>query len=153
MHGQSWQREDQAESAVLDEPRIRVSSIPSFLTKAPPMTTILIAEDDPTIVAVLTEALESEGYDVVAAIGPAAIEAAIDAQPALALVDLNMPGMDGIELCRRLRHDPRTRDVRLVLMSAAYRLRARQPEITADLMLPKPFDLNRLLAIIDDLIG
>jgi CheY-like chemotaxis protein len=115
--------------------------------------TILVVEDDPVITGLLTDALEGEGYHVAAAVNGAALPLARDLRPSLALVDINMPGMDGLEVCRRLRGDSATQAIPLVLMSAAYRLRERQHEVEVEALLSKPFDLNHLLAVVDELAG
>jgi DNA-binding response OmpR family regulator len=66
--------------------------------------TVLLAEDDAAISEPLTKALEREGYDVVVRRdGPGTLEAALSGSVALVLLDLGLPGMDGLEVCRQLR--------------------------------------------------
>ena len=68
------------------------------------MNVVLLAEDDPTIAEPLSRALHREGYVVqVVADGPSALEAANAGGADLLVLDLGLPGMDGLEVCRRLR--------------------------------------------------
>jgi CheY-like chemotaxis protein len=88
--------------------------------KAGPLT-ILVADDDPTIVRMLTLALEADGFRVVTANdGKAALDRARHERPALILLDWQMPGADGIEVTRALRReaDSVLREVPVVLLTA-----------------------------------
>jgi len=88
--------------------------------KAGPLT-ILVADDDPTIVRLLTLALEPDGFRVVTANdGKTALDRARAERPALILLDWQMPGADGIEVTRALRgeRDPALREVPVVLITA-----------------------------------
>jgi CheY-like chemotaxis protein/phosphoribosyl 1,2-cyclic phosphodiesterase len=83
--------------------------------------TILVADDDPTIVRLLTLTLEQDGFRVVTASdGKSALQLARLEHPALILLDWQMPGADGLEVTRTLRQedDPALRDVPLVLLTA-----------------------------------
>jgi len=88
--------------------------------KAGPLT-ILVADDDPTIVRMLTLALEADGFRVVTANdGKTALDRARRERPALILLDWQMPGADGIEVTRALRGeaDSVLREVPVVLLTA-----------------------------------
>lgn len=83
--------------------------------------TVLIADDDPDILRLLTMTLRSEGFRLLSASdGDTALEIARVERPDLVLLDWNMPGRDGLEVCRALRaeSDPRLRDVPVVLLTA-----------------------------------
>ena len=68
------------------------------------MSRVLVAEDDPDISEPLVRALRREGYDVtLVTTGPAALTGALAGQTDLLLLDLGLPGMDGLEVCRSLR--------------------------------------------------
>ncbi|TQM35033.1 response regulator, partial [Pseudonocardia cypriaca] len=70
------------------------------------MTTVLLAEDDAAIAEPLSRALQREGYAVeVATDGAAALERVRRGQVDLLVLDLGLPGMDGLEVCRRVRLD------------------------------------------------
>jgi DNA-binding response OmpR family regulator len=108
---------------------------------------VLLAEDDPAISDPLTRALEREGYEVVVQRdGPTALDSALSGSIALVLLDLGLPGMDGLEVCRQLRQAKSTVPV-LVLT-------ARTDEVDfvvgldagADDYVGKPFRLAELLA-------
>lgn len=111
-------------------------------------STVLVVDDDPVVRAVLDTALQDEGYRVVSAVDGGAIEAAGRYRPAVVLLDLTMPEMDGAEVSRRLRADPATAAIPIILMSAEPDLRARTAHLPVNERLAKPFDLDRLYAVI-----
>jgi CheY-like chemotaxis protein len=112
---------------------------------------ILVVEDDEPIRLALRELLECEGYDVVlAADGQEALEAVADEIPALVLTDVQMPLLDGAELCERLRNHRTTQDVPIVVLTAARSVDG--IERLADAVMRKPFDIDALLAVIAQFI-
>ena len=79
----------------------------------------MLVDDNLTNLQVLSQALEAEGYELlVAQSGREALEIAREAGPQLVLLDINMPGMDGYETCRRLKDDKATSDAVVVFLSA-----------------------------------
>jgi CheY-like chemotaxis protein len=78
-----------------------------------------------------------------------ALRVAHDLRPNLILLDIMMPDMDGVEVSRRLRADPATAGIPIVVMSAQNRLRATAALMPIDDRLPKPFTLDRLFSTID----
>ncbi len=80
---------------------------------------VLIVDDNPTNLQLLYQTLNGRGYRILAADGgEAALRTAVKAQPQLILLDIMMPGMDGYEVCRRLKADPATRDAAVIFLSA-----------------------------------
>ena len=80
---------------------------------------ILAVDDTPASLRLLTDIMKEEGYEVRSAIsGELALRAATSNPPELVLLDIRMPGMDGYEVCRRLKADPATRDVPVIFVSA-----------------------------------
>ncbi len=110
--------------------------------------TVLVVDDDPFIVDFIETALEDEGYLVLAAVNGGALKAAHDLRPDVILLDIMMPGMDGVEVSRRLRDDPVTAGIPIVVMSAQDRLRTTSSLMPVDDRLPKPFDLDHLYAMV-----
>jgi diguanylate cyclase (GGDEF)-like protein len=110
---------------------------------------LLVVDDDPFIARLLEIELRAAGYDVrVAADGALALDAARERCPDLVLADVMMPNMDGFELTRRLRQDPRTATVSVIMLTARG-LSADKLEgfaIGADDYIVKPFDTPELLA-------
>ncbi|MDB5077198.1 MAG: two component transcriptional regulator, winged helix family [Chloroflexi bacterium] len=105
---------------------------------------VLVVDDDPDIIEVVRVALEDEGYQVLAAVNGAALPIARERHPNVILLDIMMPGMDGIEVSRMLRADPRTADIPIIAMSAHDRLRSIGAKMAVNDGLPKPFMLNQL---------
>ncbi|HZS87822.1 MAG TPA: response regulator [Chloroflexota bacterium] len=114
------------------------------------MGTVLVIDDEPSIVALIEEVLGVEGYRVVAAVGEAALQCARDVHPDVILLDLMMPGLDGVEVSQRLRADPATARIPIVAMSACTqpRLSATVGLMRANDQLSKPFDMGRLCATV-----
>jgi two-component system cell cycle response regulator len=125
---------------------------------------ILVVDDIAANIRLLQAKLQAEYYDVLTATnGAEALAAASAQQPDIVLLDVMMPGMDGFEVCRRLKHDPETRHIPVVLVTA---LDDRADRIVgleagADEFLTKPIDdlmllarirsLTRLKLVIDEL--
>jgi diguanylate cyclase (GGDEF)-like protein len=110
---------------------------------------LLVVDDDPFIARLLEIELKASGYEVrVASDGEQALAAAQERPPQLVLADVMMPNMDGFELTRRLRQDPRTATVSVIMLTARG-LSADKLEgfaIGADDYIVKPFDTPELLA-------
>jgi DNA-binding response OmpR family regulator len=109
---------------------------------------VLVVDDEPTIRQLLAINLLAEGIHVAAVPdGFSARRAALSDPPDLIILDVMMPGLDGLELLRELRGDPRTADIPVVLLTA----RTSDAEVWAgwaagaDYYLTKPFDVGELL--------
>lgn len=84
-----------------------------------PKGTILIVDDNPTHLAVLSDYLTSDGFDtLVSQNGESAIRRAEEEQPDLILLDILMPGVDGFEICRQLKKQAATREIPVIFMTA-----------------------------------
>ncbi|HVJ68779.1 MAG TPA: response regulator transcription factor [Caulifigura sp.] len=80
---------------------------------------ILVVDDESSIADVLVYNLSKENFEVAtAADGQTAIQRAQSFQPALVILDLMLPVMDGLQVCRQLRSDPRTRNTRILMLTA-----------------------------------
>ena len=117
---------------------------------------VLIADDEPNIVASLEFLMEQAGYEVrTAADGNEAL-AAIDAfAPDLVLLDVMMPGRSGYEVCERIKGDPATRGIRVLMLSAKGRdvEIAKGIDLGADAYVTKPFSTRDLAARVRELLG
>lgn len=113
---------------------------------SPVRPAILLVDDDQTLLSVLSRRVARAGYNVsTATSGPDAI-ALLDSQwPALVIVDLMMPGMDGFELCRRIKQ---TADLPIIVLSAVDESEAKISalELYAEDYVTKPFDPDELIA-------
>jgi CheY-like chemotaxis protein len=111
-----------------------------------PQATILVAEDNPPSAELLHDHLESLGYGVeVATDGKLAIEMALTGRFHLLILDVNMPGSNGVEVLQRLRQEM-TQPPRVIVVTAD-RLATRRDELThagIDGYMTKPVDLQRL---------
>ena len=119
------------------------------------MSTVLIVDDDPFIRKLVSTTLEDVSrFDLVeAADGREALELASTAAPALVLLDIDMPDVDGYETCRQLRAAPETAEATIVMLTAAAGEEAKREaeEEGADLFLTKPFSPLELLRLVDEL--
>ena len=111
--------------------------------------TVLVADNEPDILRFVEVNLRLEGFQVVLAKdGPEALDLAFDTRPQLILLDVMMPGLDGYEVCRRLRADPRTAQVPVIFLTAKSMVRDKVTGLTAgaDDYVLKPFDPIELVA-------
>ena len=108
--------------------------------------TILVVEDDSTLASAVRYNLERDGYGcLLAADGARAIELASRERPALVLLDLMLPGIDGLEVCRRIRAES---SVPIIMLTARVEEvdRVVGLEVGADDYITKPFSMRELLA-------
>ena len=119
--------------------------------------TILIVDDDPGIRRLIATTLEDvSGYRMTeAGDGEEAVQRARDAQPAIVFLDIEMPRLNGIETCRRLRSEPGTADATIVMLTGDSDDDAERDARAAgaDLFLTKPFSPLHLLQLVDELGG
>lgn len=112
---------------------------------------ILIVDDNATNLKLVTYLVKANGYDVdTAADAEAALQAIAAARPALILMDLQLPGIDGLELTRRLKADPATADIKIIAVTA-YAMKGDQEKAFAagcDGYVTKPIDTRALPALI-----
>lgn len=116
------------------------------------MKKILVVDDEPTLVATLRYNLEREGYEVVtAADGELGLSAARDTQPDVIVLDLMLPGLDGLEVCRILR---REMTVPILMLTAKIEEvdKVVGLELGADDYVTKPFSMRELLARVRALV-
>ena len=116
---------------------------------------VLIVDDEPFIRKLVATTLEEVAeFDLhEAADGIEALEVAHRVRPALILLDVDMPRLDGIETCRRMREDPATSGATIVMLTAAHddRVERLAEDAGADLFLTKPFSPLALLQLVDGL--
>jgi CheY-like chemotaxis protein len=118
-----------------------------------PVKTILIVDDEYSIVETLGEVVSMEGYDFTgAANGREALVAVRALPPALVLLDYMMPLMDGLQVLAALRADPALATIPVVIMTAAP-LGIPAGQRLWDELLLKPFDAGQLMRVVYDLIG
>jgi two-component system response regulator ResD len=112
---------------------------------------ILVVDDEPTIAEVVSRYLERAGYETrVAADGPGAVSAALEARPDLVVLDVMLPGFDGLEVMRRLHHDLDER-VAVILLTAKGEESDRLVGLRrgADDYIVKPFSPAELVARVE----
>ncbi len=107
---------------------------------------VLVVDDDAAVRELVATVLEEEGYAVcTAASGSEALAVAWREQPAVVVMDVAMPGLDGLSACRRMRADERLAALPVVLMSSQPVAGDELCRCRADNFLPKPFDITRLV--------
>ncbi|HET9517129.1 MAG TPA: response regulator [Actinoplanes sp.] len=113
------------------------------------MTVVLVADDDDDIRDLVTLKLEQAGFDVIAVEdGQSALEQARSRQPRVAVLDVSMPGLSGIDVCRMLRADATTAQMLIIMLTA----RVQEEDVEggfsagADDYVTKPFSPRELVS-------
>jgi CheY-like chemotaxis protein len=112
---------------------------------------VLVVDDDEVIRRLIMVNLQMEGYEVTsAADGEECLGMVHDVRPDLVTLDVVMPRLDGIRTAARLREDPRTRHLKIVIISACAQSAdvARAREAGVDAYLTKPFDPDQLIRVV-----
>ncbi|HVJ48210.1 response regulator transcription factor [Desulfitobacterium sp.] len=113
------------------------------------MAVILVVDDEEPIQELLKFNLEKEGYTVLMAFdGPSALKTIEEKLPDLVILDVMLPGMDGLEVCNQLRQDSKVRDIPVIMLTAKMEEidKVLGLELGADDYLTKPFSPRELLA-------
>ena len=119
---------------------------PKTATPPPEAQSVLIVEDDPAVARLVRLYLVQTGYEVLSAEdGAEGLRLALEHRPSLVVLDLNLPGMDGIEVCKNLRSNS---DVSIIMVTARVEEedRLRGLNIGADDYVTKPFSPRELVA-------
>ena len=121
-----------------------------------PKGKILVVDDEVYILHILDFSLGAEGFEVISADnGERAVEMARQEKPTLIVLDIMMPVLDGYETCRRLKQDPLTKDIPVVLLTAKGRDVDKRLgfEVGAADYIVKPFSPSRLIERIQEILG
>lgn len=116
---------------------------------------VLIVDDEKAMRFMLKECIEDAGYKaIVASGGEEALDIVDEQNPSLILLDVMMPEMSGIEVCRKLRGDPKTSRIKIIMVSARGQEKEKKEglEAGADLYISKPFNYLDLLESINELM-
>src|SRR5947207_2985098 len=116
--------------------------------KQTPLLKVLVIDDEENIIEFIRLGLRYEGFHVESASdGEQGITAAQRINPDLIILDIMLPGIDGLEVCRRLRANPITREIPVLMLTAKDDVRDRITGLRtgADDYLTKPFDFDELL--------
>lgn len=115
---------------------------------------ILIVDDNPTNLKLAYVILEGAGYEISTAVNAAEVLAFAGEPPAMIMMDIQLPDLDGYELTRRLRRDPRYKSVRIVALTAYAMKGDREKALDAgcDDYITKPIDIELLLSTVERLL-
>ncbi|MDP3919914.1 MAG: response regulator [Candidatus Omnitrophota bacterium] len=114
---------------------------------------ILFVDDERTIVILVKNRLKKNGYEVITAgDGEEALEKCRSNKPDLAILDINMPKINGFQLCRLLREDEKLKDIPIIVLSAFVRDKVGENSAVADVYIRKPFEPEDLLGAIKRLL-
>ena len=117
---------------------------------------ILIVEDDPSFSRAINHIVEKEGYEVITASnGMTGLRMAKEENPDLLILDVMLPGLDGFEICSRLRQDPPTTELPIIMLSAKGQEADKTTglKVGANEYLTKPVDRTLLLEKVTSLLA
>jgi CheY-like chemotaxis protein len=120
------------------------------------MHKLLIADDEPSLRLLVAATLASEDYDIIeAGDGAQALALAKAERPRLALLDVNMPIMDGLEVCRQIKGDPELSETAVVMLTSNAQPSEREAGLAAGAneYLTKPFSPIQLLRVIEQFVS
>lgn len=119
------------------------------------MATILVIDDEPDVIEVVSVALEKGGHTILTAPdGQTGLMLTLTRQPDLVILDVMMPGIDGFEVLRRMKSEPRMANTPVLMLTARtdYSSKARAWEEYAQNYLTKPFDVDELAEAVNSML-
>jgi len=117
---------------------------------------VLIVDDSETMRSILSMRFEVSGYDVIiASDGEEALEKAKKEKPAILILDLMLPKINGYEVCQMLKFDEKYKDLPIIILSALDQQEEREKAVKsgADAYFIKPFDLDLLITKVKSFVG
>jgi twitching motility two-component system response regulator PilG len=117
---------------------------------------ILVVEDEESLLKLESILLSSKGYNVTGVMdGKSALEEIAANKPDLVILDIMLPEIDGFEVCRRIKENPETSGIPVVMLTAKKNSQdvARGTEVGAAAYLTKPFKSAKVIEVIEGLIG
>ena len=109
---------------------------------------ILVADDNPAILDALKIMLEEEGYEVETTVDGATVQDIKEPLPDLLMLDIWMSGIDGRNVCKRLKSNAATKHIPVIMISATKDIEQIAKDSGADDCVSKPFQMEHLLAIV-----
>ena len=120
------------------------------------MKRVVIVEDDKVTQKILENALTDIGLEVyIAEDGMKGLDTIQTTMPDIAIVDMLIPKLHGVDLCKRVRKNDLLKDVKIILMSAVYQFSTFRMEIEdteTDYFINKPLDMNKLLTLVREIM-
>jgi CheY-like chemotaxis protein len=116
---------------------------------------ILIADDETNLRFLIRETLADPALQILEAMdGPETLRLARSQHPKMILLDVVMPGLGGVEVCRQLKADPATRDIQIVMLTAHSQTKDREQARAAgaDYFITKPFSPAQLFELVDKIL-
>jgi len=117
-----------------------------------PAKKILIVEDEPVVVSVLTTRLEALGYEIIVAIdGEEALQKTEKEKPDLIILDIMLPKMDGFRVCRILKYDGRYKNIPIIVLTARSQEKDKEVgmDVGADVYITKPYKAEELIDAVE----
>lgn len=114
---------------------------------------IIIADDDPAIQDALHMMLEHKGYEVTVLGSGGPLLDGTFTPPHLFILDKQLPGVDGLDICRYLKGRAATKDIPVLILSASPQIREQATAACADEFLEKPFKMQELRQAVERLMG
>ena len=117
-----------------------------------PKAKVLVVDDEKDLVEVISSQLRNGGYEVIAAYGgDEGLQKAIDETPDLIILDIIMPAMDGFQVLQKLRNDPRTSQLPVIMLTQRRDTKDifKAKELWSTDYITKPFSLEKLLQMVD----
>jgi CheY-like chemotaxis protein len=150
----TWQRSMPATRPRPHDPRLRERVAES--SEIASVTTVLIADDEPNLRILVNATIASEQYSVIeAADGDEAWQLLLEHKPAVALLDVQMPGRSGLDLTRAIRSEPQLSATHVILLTSQAQEADVQAGLAAgaDRYLTKPFSPLELLTVVEEALG